>query len=171
MKTLVMRLAASLVLLVTLSWAQPATAGAPTQLVSADELRARLAAERGQVVVVAFWATWCAPCLKELPELAKLNAAWRERGTKLIAVAMDEPTALAAQVEPFRLRYFPEVDGLLRSETEMDTMVSVVDPAWNEILPTTYIIGRDGKVFKKIQGIKPYAELEALLVAALDAAP
>ncbi len=165
-----MRLAASLVLLAVLSWPWHVSAGTPTQLVSAEELRARLAAERGQVVVVAFWATWCAPCLKELPELAKLNAAWRERGSRLIAVAMDEPTALAAQVEPFRLRYFPEVDGLLRSETEMDAIVSVVDPAWNEILPTTYIIGRDGKVFIKIQGIKPYEELEALLVAALGGA-
>lgn len=159
-----------LLLLAAAAAAAHIRAGEPTRLIAADGLRAQLAAERGQVVILAFWATWCVPCLKELPELAKLQATWRARGTRLIAVAMDEPAALASQVEPFRLRYFPDIDGLLRSETEMDSMVSVVDPAWNEILPTTYIIGRDGRVFRKIQGTKPYAELEAIVVAALGEA-
>jgi glutathione peroxidase-family protein len=49
----------------------------------------------------------------------------------------------------------------------MDTLVSVVDPAWNEILPTSYLIGRDGKVLKKIQGKKTREEFRALVEAAL----
>ena len=45
----------------------------------------------------------------------------------------------------------------------MDSIVSVVDPAWNEILPTTYLIGRDGQVAKKIQGKRTLEQFRELI--------
>ena len=55
----------------------------------------------------------------------------------------------------------------MSDEPDMDTVVSVVDPAWNEILPTTYLIGRDGQVARRIQGRKSLEEFRALVLELL----
>ena len=70
------------------------------------------------------------------------------RGVTLLGLSMDEPSALTEQVEPFRRKHFPQFHTALRATADLDSIVSVVDPAWNEILPTTYLIGRDGKVIE-----------------------
>lgn len=132
-----------------------ATPAAASQLTLADAaaLKAELDRHRGKVVVLNLWATWCTPCLKEIPDLMQLERELAGRGVVLVAVGMDDPADLGS-VEAFRARHFPEFRSLLRDAPDMDTVVSVVDPAWNELLPTTYLIGRDGKVARRIQGKK-----------------
>ena len=145
-----------------------AVADAPaTQLITAPQLRTLLDAQRGKVVVVNVWGTWCVPCLREIPDLVALEQELAPRGVLLVGLGMDEPGMLASQVEPFRLKYFPGFRTWLRNEPDMDALVSTLDPAWNEILPTTYLIGRDGKVASKIQGRRTPDEFRALLAPLL----
>ena len=86
---------------------------------------------------------------------------------KLLAVGMDDPEE-RDRVEAFRKEHFPEFRSYLRNELEMDTLVSVVDPAWNELLPTTYLIDRDGKVAKRIQGKRSLEAFRTEVAALLD---
>jgi cytochrome c biogenesis protein CcmG/thiol:disulfide interchange protein DsbE len=118
--------------------------------VNADALGAELAARNGRVVLVNFWATWCRPCLEEIPALMQLEANLREQGFDLIAVSLDDPDA--GSIEPFLDKWFPEFRSFVSLESDMDKMVSVIDPYWNEVLPTSYVIARDGAVVKRIQG-------------------
>jgi thiol-disulfide isomerase/thioredoxin len=135
----------------------------PTRLIKAPQLRTLLAAQRGKVVVVNVWGTWCVPCLREIPDLVALEQELAPRGLALVGLGMDEPAMLASQVEPFRLKYFPAFRTWLRDEPDMDALVSVLDPAWNEILPTTYLVGRDGAVVRRVQGRKSLEEFRALV--------
>lgn len=147
--------------------AAKAAAPAAMPLLSAKELRALLDANRGRVVLINFWATFCAPCIKEIPELVRLERELGPRGLTLVGVALDEPADRTTRVEPFRAKYFPDFPTWLRSEADMDALVSAVDPAWNEILPTSYIIGRDGKVVRRIQGGKSYEAFREAVLPAL----
>lgn len=172
-------------MLALVCWSGPATAagGAPpaaapvaaapaARLVDPQQLRQVLAGERGKVVILNLWGTWCAPCLREIPELLRLQRDLASRGVVLIGVAMDEPSELSTLVEPFRQKYFPSLETYVRNAPDMDSVVSVVDPAWNEILPTTYLIGRDGKVARKIQGVRSYEQFrEDVLAVAAGATP
>jgi thiol-disulfide isomerase/thioredoxin len=117
--------------------------------------------------VLNLWATWCVPCLREIPDLVALEQEFAARGVTLLGLSMDDPGALEGQVEPFRRKNFPAFRTWLRSEPDMDALVSVVDPAWNEILPTTYLIGRDGKVAKKIQGKRTMEQFRELILEVL----
>ncbi len=145
--------------------AEPAKSVA-VQLSDAAGLRAMLNRERaaGRVVILNLWGTWCAPCLREIPELVRLQRELASNKVTLLGVAMDEPGDMVSLVEPFHRKYFPDFPTLLRSTPDMDSMVSVVDPAWNEVLPTTYLIGRDGKVAGKIQGARTYQQFRALVL-------
>ena len=145
----------------------PARAEGGIELASARQFSTILAAEQGKVVVLNLWATWCTPCLREIPDLMQLETEFSAQGLRLLAVGMDDPTELA-RVDAFRAKFFPAFRSYLRNEADMDTLVSVVDPAWNELLPTTYLIGRDGKVVKRIQGKKSLDDFRTEVTALLD---
>lgn len=139
------------------------------QLVPATpaELRAALDARGGRVVLLNFWATWCRPCLKELPDLLALERDHHSRGFELLAVSLDDPGDQDAVVQPFLTKWFPALRSLIRRAPDMDAMVSVVDPAWNEVLPTSYLIDREGRVAARLQGGKSRAEFEAAILPLL----
>lgn len=147
----------------------PGFAGTPVRPVAAADLRAALAAEKGQVVILAVWATWCVPCLREIPELLDLQASMSRSPVRLIGVAVDEPEPGAATVEGFRRKHFPGFRTYARSGPEIDELVSVVDPAWNEVVPTTYVLDRSGRVVERLQGRRTPAEIRVVIERALRA--
>ena len=66
-------------------------------------------------------------------------------------------------VRGFLVRWFPELRTLIRRSPDMDSMVSVVDPAWNEVLPTSYLLDRTGRVRARFQGEKSAADFAAVI--------
>ncbi len=125
------------------------------------------ATSQGRVVLVNFWATWCRPCLKELPELLLLEKKYAPQGFELLAVSLDEPADRETIVRPFLAKWFPELDSLIRRSPDMDSMVSVLDSAWNEVLPTSYVLDASGRVRARLQGGKPVEEFEAAILPLL----
>jgi thiol-disulfide isomerase/thioredoxin len=135
---------------------------------AASDFAEVIAQQSGQVVLINFWASWCTPCLKEIPDLLKLEERYRERGFKLVFFSLDDPKDLEPILVPFLNKWFPDLETYARTDFEMDTVVSVVDDAWNEILPTSYILNRDGSVEKLIQGGKPIDEFEKAMLPVLE---
>lgn len=145
----------------------PAHADVPAKPVSAAEFGSLLQKERGKIVILNLWATWCVPCLREIPDLLALESQMKLEGVKLIGVAVDDPSPGAVQVDRFRQKYFPKFVTYARQGADMDELASVVDPAWNEVVPTTYILDRQGKVVVRIQGKKSREEFRAAIAKAL----
>lgn len=131
------------------------------------DLRAELESRKGRVVLVNFWATWCRPCLKELPALLALEQEYASWGFDLLAVSLDDPADADPVVRPFLAKWFPSLRTLIRSSPDMDSMVSVLDPAWNEVLPTSYVVDRSGRVVAQLQGGKSAAQFEAAILPLL----
>ncbi len=136
--------------------------------VSSAQLAEVLAEQTGKVVLVNFWASWCTPCLKEIPTLVDLAERYRDRGFELVPVSLDDPGDIDVIVVPFLNRWFPDFVSYTRLDLDMDTVVSVVDSAWNEILPTSYVIGRDGSVVEQMQGGMTIDEFEAAILPLLN---
>lgn len=146
-----------------------AQAGAPAaRSATPEEFARELQALRGKVVMVNVWATWCVPCLKEVPDLLEVEREFAGRGFVLLGLSIDEPGDVA-RVESFRQKWFADFHTLVRDAPDMDTAVSVIDAAWNEIVPTTYLLGRDGRVLVRIQGKKSRDEFRQAAQAALAA--
>lgn len=104
---------------------------------SAAPNSARLPETEGKVVLVDFWASWCAPCKASFPAYARLHADYAARGLLIVAVSVDDDAAAYAS---FAKKLAPPF-WVLRDETKkLVRMVKV--PA----MPTSYLVGRDGKV-------------------------
>ncbi|ATD67059.1 thioredoxin [Luteimonas chenhongjianii] len=116
-----------------------------------------LAAHRGQWVVVNFWATWCAPCLKEMPELSALDAM-REH-VQVVGLAYEE-------IEPDDMRAFLQKHPVVYPIAIIDTFDPPADFDTPPGLPMTYLIGPDGQVVEKILGPVTAERLETLIAGA-----
>jgi len=161
MRTSAGGLAAALLALLWLP--RVAAAGGSVEAINAAGLRAALDAARGHVVVLNLWRTWCTPCLREIPDLVLLEREHGQRGMLLIGVAMDDASELEGLIRPFHRKHFPDFRSYVGSEPGMDTLASVVDPAWNELLPTTYyLIDRTGQVVKCIRGKRTLEQFREL---------
>ena len=109
-------LGAVIVLAAALVWLLPSsTPPKQTEFVLLDGHKISLASLRGRPVLVSFWATSCAPCIEELPDLIRLYDEWHSRGFELIAVAMPyDPPSLVQQFVQQRAVPYPvalDLDG------------------------------------------------------------
>ena len=134
----------------------------------ASGLRTELDELAGRMILVNFWATWCRPCLEEIPTLMQLETELQDQGFSLVAVSLDESDNDDAYIKQFMEKRFPGFSSYRSLEPYKDSMVSVIDPAWNEILPTTYLLSRDGSVAKRIQGALSHEQFAQEIVKLLE---
>jgi thiol-disulfide isomerase/thioredoxin len=118
---------------------------------------------RGKLLLVNFWATWCAPCLKEIPELAKAQAAYASRGLQIVGPAVDDPEAVKAMLKPLGINY-PVLTAAMP-----DTLLKLMDTLGNGPggLPFSVLVATDGSVISQQLGEFTPEELHALLEAHL----
>ena len=119
-----------------------------------------LAQYKGTVVLVDFWATWCPPCRMAIPGLNELHRKYKDRGVSIVGISVDEnPKALVGFDRETHIEYV----SLLTSEKAEKAFGSIVG------LPSTFVLDRQGKVYKSYVGEVDRDELESDLQALLAA--
>jgi cytochrome c biogenesis protein CcdA/peroxiredoxin len=118
----------------------------------------RLADLRGQVVLVNFWATWCGPCRKEMPDLEALYQQYHDQGFTVLAVNNMET---AAQIDGFAKELGLSFPLLLDEKAAVQLLYNVLG------YPTSYLIGRDGAIAGRYLGELDAASFETALKQAL----
>ena len=133
------------------------------QPISPTQLKKVIAAQKGRAVVVNVWATWCLPCVTEMPALAKLQKNYAKRGLSLILVSADAPSTLNSTVKPFLRK-----NKIARSYAINDSLgrwADAFDPSASGafLLPRTYVYNRVGKRVATLSTDKTYAQWEAVV--------
>ena len=110
---------------------------------------------RGKPLVVNFWATWCAPCVQEMPELSELAAADAGKTFNVIGVGIDSPSNMNEFASKLKIAYPLYVGGMGGTELSRDFGNKAGG------LPYTVLIGADGQVLKTYLGKLKFDELRA----------
>ena len=120
--------------------------------IRADELLALLESHRGKVVLVNFWATWCGPCIHEIPALISLRERLDPSRFALVAISLDDQADAGWLVPEFIETRFPRWRSYLNGEFEDYLLVEELDPFWPGVMPANYIIGPEGSVVETLLG-------------------
>jgi thiol-disulfide isomerase/thioredoxin len=118
-------------------------AAPPLSATLLDGTRFSLAEQRGKVVLINFWATWCAPCRQEMPALEAFYRKQRGRGFVILAISLDETSDAAAVREVMRSYSFPAA---LSAQARYNGLGRI----WR--VPMTFLVDRQGRLRADVVG-------------------
>ena len=129
----------------------------PTNVVQSDDIslevydfenfRPFLNRENDTVYAINFWATWCAPCVKELPHFEQIGEEYREKPLKVLLVSLDFPDKIISQVIPFIRKRNLQSEVILLDAPDANAWIPEIDPSWTGAIPATVIYKKKERGF------------------------
>jgi thiol-disulfide isomerase/thioredoxin len=113
------------------------------------------------VYVVNFWATWCKPCVKELPEFQEINKKFMGEKFRMILVSLDFESQVDSKVKPFIKERDIKAEVVVLADSKQHQWIDKVDPDWSGSIPITLVYNKDFRFFK--EGTVTFEELNELI--------
>jgi thiol-disulfide isomerase/thioredoxin len=117
------------------------------KLINIDQLQERIKKGKDSTYVVNFWATWCAPCIKELPHFEKLQTEYKSEKLAVLLVSVDFKSKLNSAVIPFVKRKKIKNEVFLLDESDPQKYIDRIDPSWSGSIPATLFIKGEQRKF------------------------
>jgi thiol-disulfide isomerase/thioredoxin len=187
----VRRAAPALACLLALAPAPPAAAGPPSPasasvsssasasaaadsarpayaVVDIDAIKQLLHKGRGHVVLVHFWASWCSPCMQELPLVDKLARELKPRGLEVLSLSLDDPRTMGPKVGALLRKLAPSLVPDIAKFDDADSFISAFDARWEGAIPALFVYDRQGQPRGSLIGESSRRDLERLVGRLLD---
>ena len=111
--------------------------------------------------VINFWATWCKPCVQELPHFLELNSQYSDKKFKMILVSLDFASQLDSNVKPYVREHGVNAEVILLSDPDYNSWIDKVNKAWTGSIPATVVYNKDFYFFK--ENSMTYDELNTII--------
>lgn len=118
---------------------------AQVKLINLNQLESRINNNSDTVYVVNFWATWCGPCVKELPNFEQLGSKYKSKPLKVLLVSLDFKSRLNTVVNPFVKKNNLKSELYLLNEKSEQDYIDKISKSWSGSLPATLIINNKTK--------------------------
>jgi peroxiredoxin len=106
---------------------------------------------KGKVVILDFWATWCPPCKREIPDFITLQSEYASKGLQIVGVALDQPDKVRAFAKQNGMNY-----PVLLGSDQISALYGGI-----EGIPTTFILDKNGNIVNRFEGFRPKEDFEA----------
>ena len=133
---------------------------------SLDDLKALRKNSTGKLLLVDFWATWCAPCREEFPEFETMYRMYGKRNFDLVTISINYPDEQPGVLKALNAEHATSTN-LIMGSTDIYANLGAFDPKWNAAVPYTLLIRPDGEVIYKSQGSVDAVQLKRLIIANL----
>ncbi|MCZ4223033.1 TlpA disulfide reductase family protein [Pedobacter rhodius] len=129
---------------------------AQVKLLTLDNLDKRIAKGKDTTYVINFWATWCSPCVAELPDFEKLRLANLKKPVKVLLVSLDFKSKLQKEVIPFVQKNNIKAEVFLLNEPDQQKYIERIDKKWSGAIPATLFVNKKVRRFYE----KEFTEIE-----------
>jgi thiol-disulfide isomerase/thioredoxin len=139
-----------------------------TPLNSRKDLELLKDSNKGKVVLVNFWATWCKPCVAEFPELVKLYKDYREKGFELVFISVDVPEDISSKVVPFLEQKGVDFNSYYNNFDKPEDLINYFDKDWQGAIPSSYVYDKNWNQTSSMLGKKTYEFFEKEILKNLN---
>jgi thiol-disulfide isomerase/thioredoxin len=126
-----------LVIIIILAGNIASLAGQKIEKIGVPELEEILASPGNELHVINFWATWCPPCVTELPYFEKLSKEYEGKGVKFILISLDFPSQIESRLIPFLETNKIRADVRVMTNIDYNSWIEKVDAGWQGNIPVT----------------------------------
>ena len=119
--------------------------------------------EGDDLLVVNLWATWCGPCVAELPDLVEMNRMYRGRDFRMVTISLDDPEKRDDALEVLQKHHVSTTNYIL-NDTDRDAFAEAIDPQWPGPVPYTVLIAPGGEVIQRFVGAFEPLEVKRAIV-------
>jgi thiol-disulfide isomerase/thioredoxin len=139
------------------------TDGQKLTQIRVPELEKILSADEDRLFVINFWATWCPPCVKELPHFQKVAKEYNKDKVSFLLVSLDFPSQIDSHLRPFLKKNNIALDVALMMDTDPNEWIDKVEPSWQGNIPVTLMLNNSRKIRKFHSGDLDETELRNMI--------
>ena len=131
-------------------------------VVNFEELQEYLSEFGDKTLVINYWATWCVPCVKELPYFEEVTAKYDAEEVEVILVSLDFSDQIASTLVPFIEKHHLRSNVILLDDPDANSWIDKVSPQWSGAIPATVIKRGDKEAFYE-QSFHAFEELQQII--------
>lgn len=117
------------------------------KIVDFEGLKPYLNKTDDKTYIINFWATWCAPCVKELPYFEEITKQYQGKEVEVILVSLDFPRQFESKLKPFITDKNLQSEVIALNDMDMNSWIPQVDESWSGAIPATLIYNREKRQF------------------------
>ncbi len=136
-------------------------------LINKTKLEKIIKERNGKFLFLNIWATWCAPCREEFPDIVRLAEEYKEKKIEFIGISIDYPDEIASKIIPFLMTNKVIFKNYVNDFNNDEDLINMLDKKWNGALPATFIYDTKGKKLSFLFGSKSYQEFKIEIEKAL----
>lgn len=131
------------------------------RVVDFNGLKPLLEKSNDTTYIINFWATWCAPCIKELPYFQQIHDKYATKKVKVLMVSLDFERQIGSRLIPFIKKHKVTPEVIVLSDPASNEWINKIDPSWSGSIPATLFYNKDKRIFFEKEFT--YAEIEEAL--------
>jgi thiol-disulfide isomerase/thioredoxin len=131
------------------------------RVLSFDDFEPHLHFSNDTTYLVNFWASWCTPCVNELPAIERIGNDYKDRNLRIILVSLDFPGQIESRLIPFIEKNGIQSEVLVLNDPDANKWIDRVDPRWSGSIPATLVYNSDSRMFH--EGVFTYQELKEIV--------
>ena len=158
-----MKIVSVYILVLSLIFSVSEVSGQKIEYIKVPELEKILKNPEDKLFVVNLWATWCAPCVAELPAFEKTAGDYDKSKVRFLMISLDFPNQIEKQLKPFLLKNKITLDVAVMMDVDYDSWIDKVDPQWQGTIPATLIFNNKDKIRYFHSGEISETELKGLI--------
>jgi len=131
------------------------------RVLSFDDLEPHLYSNSDTLYIINFWATWCTPCVDEIPDFVRIHEEHKNTNVKVLLVSLDFANHIESRVVPFIKKNNVTAEVWILDDPDSNKWIDKVNAEWSGSIPATLFYQKNKRIFR--EGVMTYEEINTLI--------